>query len=334
MPWPGRSEIRNAPSSHFGTDIRHQVTGGAPLDELAELVARVVVLTGGDGDPDGSRDLGTRRDVVGQRRLLVPDEVEVLEELGLADGAVDVELLVHVHHHLHAVAERLAHRLYPLAIHEGVWGMDLHLVVAAPRARVAGALADEIADRVRAPAAAAVRVHPVRGGAPQLGEREVGCFTRQIPERDVERGQGVAGDAHATDAAVCSIHLVPEPADEQRVLADQELRQTAGVGFDRFRARPAEHQRVAQPLRPRIAMDAGHDQAVLRQVERDRLDGRDAERERVDADDLHGYAPPRWRCTTKEMYHAMPCRLAISMDRPGSPKIPPSRRRFPDPSSS
>jgi hypothetical protein len=34
---------------------------------------------------------------------------------------------------------------------------------------------------------------------------------------------------------------------------------------------------------------------MLRQVEGDGFDGGDAKRERVDADDLHGCAPSRWK---------------------------------------
>jgi hypothetical protein len=53
----------------------------------------------------------------------------------------------------------------------------------------------------------------------------------------------------------------------------------------------AEHQRVAEAVEPGVGADARDDEPVLGQVERDRLGGRDPERERVDRGDFHGAHP-------------------------------------------
>jgi hypothetical protein len=110
--------------------------------------------------------------------------------------------------------------------------VDLHLVVAAPGRLVARGLADEVVDRIGAPAATAIGVHAVGRRAPELGERQAGLLARQIPERDVERRQGIARDAYPANAAVGTVHLVPEPADQERILADEQFAEALRIGFD------------------------------------------------------------------------------------------------------
>ena len=108
-PRPGGRSQRLAEAvgpAHVG----HQVARGPPLDQLAELEARVVVLAGRHGNLDGVGHLRAGGDVVGQHRLLVPDEIELLEQRRLTDVAEHVELLVDVDHHAHAGAEGLLAR--------------------------------------------------------------------------------------------------------------------------------------------------------------------------------------------------------------------------------
>src|SRR5262249_13700517 len=122
----------------------------------------------------------------------------------------------------------------------------------------------------------------------------------QVPEPDVEGGHGVARDAHAADAAIGAIHLVPEPPHEERILADQELRETTGIRFHGLRASPSEHQCVAEALGTGVSVNARHDQPMLGQIERDRLHGGNTERERIDTNDLHNRSPSRSRWTAKQ----------------------------------
>jgi len=216
-----RADAQRLRQSVGAADVGHQVARGASLDQVAELEARVVVLPGRDGDPDRTRHLRAAGWIVGERRLFVPDEIEIFEHARLTNGAVDVELLVHVDHHPDAVAHGLLHRLDAATVLERIGVMDLHLVVAAAHGRVARGLADQVVDGVRAPAATAVRGHAVGHGPPQLREGLPRRLARDVPEPDVERGERIAGDADLPDAAIRAIHLVPEPPDLGRVFADE-----------------------------------------------------------------------------------------------------------------
>ena len=97
-------------------DVGHEVARGAPLEELAELEARVVVLAGGHRDA-GSRGRPPRRRR-GRRRAPAP---RTRRDRGPRAAAAwrrlpeHVELLVDVDHDADAVAERLPHRLDALA---------------------------------------------------------------------------------------------------------------------------------------------------------------------------------------------------------------------------
>jgi hypothetical protein len=90
-------------------DVGHQVAGRAPIDQIAKLEAGVVVLAGRHRDVDAGRHLRAGREIVGQHRLLVPDEIEVGEQTRLSDVAEHVELLVDVHHQADVVTHRLLH---------------------------------------------------------------------------------------------------------------------------------------------------------------------------------------------------------------------------------
>src|SRR5256885_392297 len=106
-----------------------------------------------------------------------------------------------------------------------------------------------------------------------LSSARAGSSYQTRPRSASSSAWRMARDPDATDAAGGPVQLVPEPAHEQGILADQELREATGIGLDRLRARAAEHQRVAEPFRTRIRVDAGDDEAMLGQVKRDRLDG-------------------------------------------------------------
>ena len=89
-------------------------------------------------------------------------------------------------------------------------------------AGVEAPLGDDVVDGVVGPAAAAVRLDPVRHRAPHAEQRLAGDLSGEIPQRDVERGHTVAGQAHPTDTAVGAEHLLPELADHPWVLADEQ----------------------------------------------------------------------------------------------------------------
>jgi len=152
-------------------EIGHQVAGGASLDEVTELEARVVVLAGGHRDVDAAGHLRAGGQVVGQHRLLVPHEVQVFQEPRLAKVAEHVELLVDVHHEPDPVAHRLLHRQHALPVGPRIGVVDLELVVAAAPRHVGLGFADQVVERVARPSAAAVGGDPVGDPAPELVER-------------------------------------------------------------------------------------------------------------------------------------------------------------------
>src|SRR5712691_1859758 len=270
------------------THIGHEVSGGPPLDQIPELEARVVVLAGGHGNPDALRNLGAGGEVVGEHRFLVPDEVEIFQEPGLADVAEDVELLVHVDHEADLIAESLAHGLDALAVHPRVRVVDLHLVVAASHADVALGLADQVVKRVLRPPAAPVRRDPVGHRSPQFVERQAGGLSHEIPEADVERAQGIRRDALTLDPAVRAVHPLPQPRDEERILSEDEWLQAGlEIHLDRLGAAAAEGETVPESGEALVGVNHRDDQPVLGELERHRPGSRNAQDEAVDAGDLH-----------------------------------------------
>ena len=89
-------------------------------------------------------DLFQRLEIVRQHRLLVPDEVEVLEQRRLALVAEHVEPLVDVDHQPHARAESAAHGFDACAVCFRIRVVDLHLVVPAAVAGVLLRFADQV----------------------------------------------------------------------------------------------------------------------------------------------------------------------------------------------
>src|SRR5262249_46457721 len=154
--------------------------------------------------------------------------------------AQHVELLVDVHHHAHAVAERLLDGLDPLPVHARVGIVDLHLVVAAALARVEPRLLDDVLHAVLRPAAAAVGLDAVIGGPPEPEARLARGLAGQTPQRDVERGDGIRRQAHATDAAVGAEHLLPQLFHHSWIFTQQQrLEARLQVDLHRLRAAPA-----------------------------------------------------------------------------------------------
>ena len=125
-------------------DVGHEKAGCPPLDEIAELEARLMVLAGGDRDADRAGDLGAGSDIVGEHRLLEPNEIEVLEERRLAYCPKYVEPLIDVHHETDAVAQGLAYGLDALTIYARVGMVDFHFVVATTQGDIAPGLGDEV----------------------------------------------------------------------------------------------------------------------------------------------------------------------------------------------
>src|SRR5215510_13919253 len=96
-------------------------------------------------------------------------------------------------------------------------------------------------DGVVGPAAAAVGLDAIRHRAPHAEQRLAGDLPGEIPQRDVERGHTVGGEAHPANAAIGTEHLLPELADHPWVLADeQRLEARLEIDLDGLRAAAAK----------------------------------------------------------------------------------------------
>ena len=99
----------------------------AGRDHLFELVQGVHVLSGRDRHSPVSHNAGVAADVVGDSRLLKPDEVELLEAAGSPDRLIDAPAHVGVDHDREIVAEMGPHRCDPLEIVPEARAADLGL---------------------------------------------------------------------------------------------------------------------------------------------------------------------------------------------------------------
>ena len=133
-----------------------------------------------------------------------------------------VPLLVGVDHQRDVVAEMLADALRRGEVDRAVGLAHLDLDAADAAASDGSRVLQDLLDRgVEEPARGVVARHRVAVRAEELGQREAGALGLQVPQRDVERGDGLGGDAAATDRGAGPEQLGPEPADVVRVLAEQ-----------------------------------------------------------------------------------------------------------------
>ena len=170
--------------------------------------------------------------------------------------------------------------------------MDLHLVVAAAVPGVEAGLVDDVFHPVVGPAAAAVRLHPIRRRAPHAEQRLAGHLAGQVPERDVQRGHRIAGQSNAPDAAIGAEHLLPQAGDQPRVLADQQwLEPGLEIDLDRLGSAAPEGQRVAEALHALVGVDEGGHHPVVLELQRHGLGAGHVEHHGLDAGDFHGCYP-------------------------------------------
>src|SRR5262249_33155757 len=173
---------------------------------------------------------------------------------------------------------------------------DLHLVVAAAVAGVEPPLGDDVVEGVVGPAAAAVRLDPVPHRAPHAEQRLAGNLPSEIPQRDVERGHSVAGQAYPADAAVSAEHLLPELADHPGGLTDEHrLEARLGVDLDSLRHTAAERPVVAEAARALVCADERRHHAVVLELQRHGPRTGDVQDGGLDSRDFHGCFLPSMR---------------------------------------
>ena len=227
------------------------------LDQLPEAPAGRVLLAGRDREIDRVCELGVGLVLVRLERLLEPVDAELLELARDADRRRRVRDVAEpgVDHDLDAVAAGLA---------GGGGEADVVVGIASQRApaeldRRVAQLAQrrhglcDLLGRVRHQPRR-VRSNPlVLDGAEQLAHRLAERLPLDVPERDVDAADRVDRDPAAADEDHAAVHLVPEPLDVERVLADQQLAQAVR---DRMRGRGVHERRDRVGRRVDLA-DAG-----------------------------------------------------------------------------
>src|SRR3984893_9793517 len=289
----------------------HDIDGAAG-DQLAEAVESDFGLIARNGRGEGISAPGAAVDVVGRDRLLDPIELigferpTHLDREGRAPGTVDVD------HQLRLRAQGLAHRRDPFDVLLGfdladfrmIYQMaqmslrrrvapDLHLHALEAAGAVALGLAGEIVDRLAflVEAAARIGLDPVAAASEEAVERQFGDFSGDVPQSNVDAADRIHHDAAAAELAGAREHLLPQPFDQQGVLADQHRRQLL---LDHPLSGAAANPRLADPDHPIVGLDLDQQAAAARLHAAGAAIRRLAaigERCRADIDDLHDFNP-------------------------------------------
>lgn len=191
----------------------------AALDELAEAVARVLVLSGGELD-GGVRalDLLEAVGVIGCQALLPPVDVKVFAGLGDLDGVGHIQAHVAVDHEGEVGANGLA----VLAQELDVLAETLVAVIRAVGQRHLGAPeAHRLGGRGLGPGA--VEVEALLGGAAdEAVDGLVAQLAEQIPDGEVDDGDDGNGETLAAVEHGRAVHLLEQQVGIAGVGADEE----------------------------------------------------------------------------------------------------------------
>src|SRR5271157_1661766 len=140
-------------------------------------------------------------------------------------------------------------------------------------------------------AAAGVSFDPVAAAAEKTVERQFGDLAGDVPERDVDAADCIHNDAAPPELSGAREHLLPQPLDQQRVLADQHRPQHL---LDNARGGPTADPGLTDPGHPLVGLDLDQQAAAPRLHAAGAAIGRLAaigERYRADIDDLHDFSP-------------------------------------------
>jgi len=100
---------------------------------------------------------------------------------------------------------------------------DLHLHAFEAAGAVTLGFTGEVVDRLAllVETAAGIRLDPVTATAEQTIQWQIGDLAGDVPERDVDAADRIHDNPAAAVLAGACEHLLPQPLDQQRVLADQ-----------------------------------------------------------------------------------------------------------------
>ncbi len=243
--------------------VRLDEVRGARLDQPGVLLGAGEHLAGGHRGIERRRQRGMPLGVVRIQRLLDPGQLELFQGPPDPLGGGPVPLLIGVHHHRDAVAEVTAYRLDAPEVGRRVGLPHLDLDAAdAPRQRRIGVLQDLFDGQGEKAAGGVVAGHGGAVGTEELGERQARAPRLEVPQGDVEGGDGLNGQPAAAHRGAGPDQLPPEPPDVAGVLADQLRRYLAGVRIQPGTARPLRIPET-QPRQPGLGDDPREDQRDL-----------------------------------------------------------------------
>ena len=216
------------------------------------------MLAGGDGDVCGFGDLGQALDVVGEDGFFEPCDIVVLELAGHPDGLLGIVAVVGIDEDFDIVANRFAYGFETLDIGAFVVAeihADLHLYAGETHVDISGLFGDQFVNGVVRPTAAAVARYGVVSLSEEFVQRDAQGFAFEVPECDVEAGDGLECEAFATKTTHSPEHFSPDAFGFERGFANQDIFQ---VVIDQ---RPDSRRRVevAETLRAFIGVDVDED---------------------------------------------------------------------------
>ena len=175
---------------------------------------------------------------------------------------------------------------------------DLHLHALEAAGAVSFGLAGDAVDALAllVEPAAGIGLDPVAAGPEQLIDRHFRDLAGDVPQRDVDAADRVHDDAAPPVLPGAHEHLLPQPLDHQRVLADEQRLQ---ILLDTGRGGAAARPRLADADRAVIGLDLDQQRPASRLHPRGAGVRRLAfigERDRADVLDLHGDLLPASSC--------------------------------------
>ena len=208
------------------------------VDQVREFAHRAQVFAGRQRHPAGLGHAAVAGVVVRRDRLLQPVHPEPRQFPRRGNRLRHAPAHVGIHHQRRRGAHQIAHRRYPLQVLAQGVAPHLHLDRAMALVERAAGLLQQLLQRQQQIDPPQVGRHRLRlGRAEQPPQRLLPRQPAQIPQRNVDRGDGERGEAAAPHVVGALPHVAPQRRYVIAVGAAQQRRQ---VLFDqRFNRRAA-----------------------------------------------------------------------------------------------
>ena len=258
-----------AGGAEIGLHDVHRLLG----DDVAKAPAREIVLAARHRHVERAGHLDIAVMVLRADRLLEPQDVVLLQHAAELDGVGHREAVVGVDRELDVGPDRLAHGADALGIELQVTQADLHLdgakAVVLELQRLLHGLLDQPIHVDEVEAGGVGNDLAAIGAADQLVHRFADGAAHDVPQRDVDAGDG--RDRHAGRAVVLDaiVEVLPDRLDVERVAADHArlvLGLDEGLGH---RRRPVALAPAGDALVGRDLDHAGRARAVDPAARRD-----------------------------------------------------------------